>query len=119
MTKVNRGISIDPVLTRRSMVFLDGHHGSNCHHRYETLCIERPVETQFDPNGQSLPDATNDQGLCGHAYLDPCYVEYEWELGTTTSFFIVKPQVTYTKTNTDGSLFDSGFLLCNGRHGYP
>ena len=33
MTKVNRGISIDPVLTRRSMV-LNGLHGSN----YLRLC---------------------------------------------------------------------------------
>ena len=43
------------------------------------LCIKRPVETQFDPSGPSLPDATNDQGLGGHAYLDAgTFVEYEW-----------------------------------------
>ena len=73
----------------------------------QNLCIERPVETQFDPSGPSLPDATNDQGLGGHAYLDPCFVEYDWEMRTTTSFFILKPKVTYTMTNTDGSLFHS------------
>ena len=73
----------------------------------QNLCIERPVETQFDPSGPSLPDETNDQGLGGHAYLGPCYVEYDWELRTTTSFFILKPKVTYTMTNSDGSLFDS------------
>ena len=74
----------------------------------QNLCIERPVETQFDPSGPSLPDATNDQGLGGHAYLDPCFVEYDWELRTNASFFILKPQVTYTMTNTDGSLLASG-----------
>ena len=73
----------------------------------QNLCIERPVETQFDPSGPKLPDATNDQGLGGHAYLDPCYVEYDWELRTTTSFFTLKPKVTYTMTNSDGSLFHS------------
>ena len=73
----------------------------------QNLCIERPVETQFDPSGPSLPDETNDQGLGGHAYLDPCYVEYDWELYTITSFFILKPKVTYTMTNTDGKLLDS------------
>ena len=72
------------------------------------LCIERPVKTQFDPSGPSLPDATNDQGLGGHAYLDPCFVEYDWEMRTTTSFFILKPKVTYTMTNTDSSLLDTG-----------
>ena len=74
----------------------------------QNLCIEWPVETQFDPSGPSLPDATNDQGLGGHAYLDPCYVEYDWELRMNTSFFILNPFVTYTMTNTDGSLFHSG-----------
>ena len=73
----------------------------------QNLRIERPVETQFDPSGPSLPDETNDQGLGGHAYLDPCFVEYDWELYTTTFFFILKPQVTYTMTNSDGSLLDS------------
>ena len=74
----------------------------------QNLCIERPVETQFDPaNSETSPDATNDQGLGGHAYLDPCFVEYDWESRTTTSFFILKPQVTYTMTNSDGSLLGS------------
>ena len=74
----------------------------------QNLCIERPVETQFDPSGPSLPDATNDQGLGGHAYLDPCFFEYDWVMRTSTSFFILHPQVAYTMTNTDGSLFGSG-----------
>ena len=72
------------------------------------LCIERPVETQFDPSGPSLPDETNDQGLGGHAYLDPCFVEYDWQLRTSDFRLILKPLVTYTMTNTDGSLFGSG-----------
>ena len=75
----------------------------------QNLCIERPVETQFDPSGANAPDATNDQGLGGYAYLDArTFVEYDWQMLTTTTFFILKPQVTYTMTNTDGSLFDSG-----------
>ena len=74
----------------------------------QNLCIERPVETQFDPSGPSLPDATNDQGLGGYAYLDPCYVEYDWQLSTSDYRFILKPFVTYTMTNSDGSLFHSG-----------
>ena len=74
------------------------------------LCIERPVETQFDPSGPSLPDETNDQGLGGHAYLDQCFVEYDWVMRTSTSFFILKPQVAYTMTNSDGSSFGSGTL---------
>ena len=73
------------------------------------LCIERPVETVFDPSGPSLPDATNDQGLGGYAYLDAgTFVEYDWQIRTNTSFFILKPEVTYTMTNTDGKLLDSG-----------
>ena len=74
----------------------------------QNLCIERPVETQFDPSGPSLPDETNDQGLGGHAYLDPCFVEYDWQLRTSDFRLILKPLVTYTMTNTDGSLFGSG-----------
>ena len=65
------------------------------------------METQFDPSGPSLPDATNDQGLHGHAYLDPCYVEYDWQLRTSDYRLNLKPLVTYTMTNTDGSLFHS------------
>ena len=43
------------------------------------LCIEHPVENVFDPSGLSLPDTTNDQGLGGHAYIDPnTYIEYDW-----------------------------------------
>ena len=77
----------------------------------QNLCIERPVETQFDPaNSETPPDETNDQGLGGHAYLDPCFVEYDWVMRTSTSFFILKPQVTYTMTNTDGTSFGSGTL---------
>ena len=75
----------------------------------DNLYIERPVETVFDPSGPSQPDATNDQGIGGHAYLDAgSFVEYDWRLYTTMSFFILKPKVTYTMTNSDGSLFDSG-----------
>ena len=76
----------------------------------QNLCIERPVETQFDPaNSETPPDETNDQGLGGHAYLDAgTFVEYDWRLRATTSFFILKPFVTYTMTNTDGSLIHSG-----------
>ena len=73
----------------------------------QNLRIERPVETQFDPSGPRLPNATNDQRLGGHAYLDPCFVEYDWELYMTTFFFILNPFVTYTVTNTDGSLLYS------------
>ena len=62
----------------------------------------------MDPSGPSLPDATNDQGLGGHAYLDPSCVEYDWQLRTSDYRFILKPQVTYTMTNSDGSLFGSG-----------
>ena len=73
------------------------------------LCIERPVETQFDPaNSETPPDETNDQGLGGHAYLDPCFIEYDWEMRMNMSFFILNPKVTYTMTNTDGSLLASG-----------
>ena len=57
------------------------------------LCIEKPVETQFDPTGSSLPDETNDQGLGGHAYLDQCFVEYDWQLRATTSFFILRSMI--------------------------
>ena len=82
----------------------------------QNLCIERPVETQFDPaNSETPPDETNDQGLGGHAYLDQCFVEYDWVMRTNTSFFILKPKVTYTMTNTDGSLFryDSFYVTEN------
>ena len=73
------------------------------------LCIERPVESQFDPaNSDSPPDATNDQGLGGHAYLDPSHVVYDWKLRTSNYRFVIKLLATYTMTNSDGSLFDSG-----------
>ena len=75
------------------------------------LCIERPVETQFDPaNSETPPDETNDQGLGGHAYLDQCFVEYDWVMRTNTSFFILRPQVAYTMTNSDGSILGTGTL---------
>ena len=73
------------------------------------LCIERPVETQFDTSGPSLPDATNDQGLEGHAYIDPnTYIESDWQLRMSDYRFLLKPLATYTITNSDDSLFDSG-----------
>ena len=34
----------------------------------------------FDPNGPSLSDVINDEGLWGNAYLNPSYVEYGWQL---------------------------------------
>ena len=67
------------------------------------LCIERSVDGVFDPNGPSVPDSTNDQGLGGNAYLDPTYVEYDWQLRTSDYRFIEKPLVTYVMTKTDGS----------------
>ena len=35
------------------------------------------------------------QGLGNHAYLDPSYVEYDWQLSTSDSRFINNPFVTY------------------------
>ena len=72
------------------------------------LCIERPVEGVFDINGGGEPDKTDDQGLGGYAYLEPTYVEYDWQLSTSDYRFIDKPLVTYVMTNSDGSTFDSG-----------
>ena len=65
------------------------------------LCTEHPVETVFDPSGPSLPDTTNDQGLGGHAYIDPnTYIEYDWQLCTSDYRFLVKPYASYTMTNS-------------------
>ena len=65
------------------------------------LCIEHPVETIFDISGPSLPDTTNDQGLGGHAYIDPnTYIEYDWQLCTSDYRFLVKPYASYTMTNS-------------------
>ena len=65
------------------------------------LCIERPVENVFDPSGPSLPDTTNDQGLGGHAYIDPnTYIEFDWQLCTSDYRFLVKPYASYTMTNS-------------------
>ena len=50
---------------------------------------------------------TNDQGLGGHANLDPFYIEYNWQLSTSDYRFILIPFVTYTMTNSDDSLFGS------------
>ena len=61
----------------------------------------------FDPNDPFLPDVTNDQGLGGNAYLDPCYAEYCWQLSTSDYRFISIPFVTYTMMNSDDSLFGS------------
>ena len=72
------------------------------------LCIDRPVETVFDSNGPSLPDVTNNQGFGGHAYLDPSHVVYDWQLRTSYYQFVIKPLVTYTMTNSNCSLLDSG-----------
>ena len=65
------------------------------------LRIERPVDTVFDPSGPSLPDTTNDQGLGGHAYIDPnTYIEFDWQLCTSDYLFLVKPYASYTMTNS-------------------
>ena len=61
----------------------------------------------FDSNDPFLSDVTNDQGLGGNAYLDPCYAEYCWQLSTSDYRFILIPFETYTMTNSDGSLFGS------------
>ena len=60
-----------------------------------------------DPNDPFLSDVTNDQGLGGHANLDPSYIEYDWQLSTSDYRFILICFVTYTMTNSDGSLFGS------------
>ena len=65
------------------------------------------VGSVFDPNGLSLRDVTIDQGIGSNAYLDPFYVEYGWQLSTSDYRFINKPFITYTMTNSDGSLFGS------------
>ena len=62
----------------------------------------------LDINGGGEPNKTNDQGLGGYAYLEPTYVEYDWQLSTSDYRFIDKPLVTYVMTNSDGSSFDSG-----------
>ena len=63
----------------------------------------------FDPNNLFLTDVMNDQGLGGDAYLDPSFVEYDWQLSILDYQFIIKkPLVTYIMTNSDGSLFGFG-----------
>ena len=74
----------------------------------QNMCIERPVTGVFDVNGSGLPDETNDQGLSGYAYLEPTYVDYDWELSISDYRFIDKPYVEYTITSSDGSSFGSG-----------
>ena len=65
------------------------------------LCTEHPVENVFDPSGPSLPDATNGQGLGGHAHIDPnTYIEYDWQLCMNDYRFLVKPYASYTMTNS-------------------
>ena len=61
----------------------------------------------FDPNDLFLSDVTNDQGLGCHANLDPSCIEYDWQLSTSDYRFISICFVTYTMTNSDGSLFCS------------
>ena len=66
------------------------------------------MEIVFDLSGLNIPDAMNDQGFGGKAYLDLItYVEYEWQLNTSDYRFINKLFVIYMMTNIDGSLFDS------------
>ena len=65
------------------------------------LRIELPVDTVFDTSKPSLPDTTNDQGLGGHAYIDPnSYIEFDWQLCTSDYRFLVKPYASYTMTNS-------------------
>ena len=48
----------------------------------------------MDPSGPSLPDVTNEEGIGCYAYLDAgTFVEYDWELRTAPSFFILNPEV--------------------------
>ena len=48
----------------------------------------------MDPSGPSLPDVTNEEGIGCYAYLDAgTFVEYDWELRSTPSFFILNPEV--------------------------
>ena len=61
----------------------------------------------FDPNDPFLSDVMNDQGLGGHANLDPSCIEYDWQLSTSDYRFISIPFVTYTMMNSDDSLFGS------------
>ena len=70
--------------------------------------IESHVDCSvFDPNDLFLSDVTNDQGLGGHACLDPSCIEYDWQLSTSDYRFISIPFVTYTMMNSDDSLFGS------------
>ena len=62
------------VITQQWMVLVRL-HDLNCLHR-QNLGIESHVDCfVFDANDPFLSDVTNDQGLGGHAYLDPCFVE--------------------------------------------
>ena len=74
----------------------------------QNLCIKQPVDEEFDINGSSLPDKTNNQGLCGYAFIGPTYVEYDWQMMYAEQRFIDNPLATYVMTNSDGSIFDSG-----------
>ena len=45
--------------------------------------MERSTDgSVFDLNGNSLPNMMNDLGFGGHAYLNPSYVDYYWQLCT-------------------------------------
>ena len=73
------------------------------------LCIERPVETSFNPESDSPPDMTNDQGIGGHAYIGSnTFIAYDWKMRTTDNRFLLKPLATYTMRLADGSVLDSG-----------
>ena len=62
----------------------------------------------FDLNGNSLPNMMNDHCFGGNACLDLSDVNYYWQLCIQDYRFINIPLVTYTVTNSDGSLYDSG-----------
>ena len=82
--------------------------GSNYLHPYISW-LERSADSSvYDKNCPSLPDVTNDQGFGCNANLDPSFVENDWQLSTSDYRFILQPLVTYTMTNSDGSLYDSG-----------
>ena len=76
---------------------LEGLDGLNCHHPHTTCAsndLLRLNWTRVDPSGPSLPDVTNEEGIGCYAYLDAgTFVEYDWELRTAPSFFILNPEV--------------------------
>ena len=81
MIKVNRGISIELVLTRRSMV-LNGLHGSNCLCPCKTCASSDLLRLNSIRVVRVYPMRRMIKDLGGHAYIDPCFVEYDWMMRT-------------------------------------